>query len=73
MFVLDDSFEHEIFTPPAPKIKASKSKARSSEPQKLSIEDLRVVLIVDLWHPDVTRKEMAMEFAAQPMHWDVRN
>lgn len=47
--LLDDSFEHEIFTPDAPR--------------KIKVDAMRVILIVDLWHPDLTRAEQTRTYS----------
>ena len=43
-FAFDDSFEHEVYNPPLGK------DARFGLP--------RVVLIIDIWHPDLTKEEV---------------
>ena len=47
--VIDDSFEHEIFTPPA-------------IPSRLSINRHRVILIVDFWHPEYSGSSASHHF-----------
>jgi len=44
-FVFDDSFEHEVFNPTAP------------QDSSMPIPP-RVVLIIDIWHPDLTIEEV---------------
>mmetsp|Transcript_72747 Transcript_72747/g.207203 ORF Transcript_72747/g.207203 Transcript_72747/m.207203 type:complete len:338 (-) Transcript_72747:76-1089(-) len=58
VLLIEDSFEHEVLTPAAP-----------AKATKLTIDDVRTVLIVDVWHKDVTHLEMAVQYTQEPIRW----
>ena len=61
--VFDDSFEHEVVYPPQPAAAADGLVGAQQQQQQLQPPpggQERVVLLVDLWHPEVTSEERAL-------------
>ena len=53
MFVFDDSFEHEVWWKNTT-VNDPQLPAEAGEPKQIAY---RLVLIVDIWHPDLTEAE----------------
>eukprot|EP00617_Octactis_speculum_P008664 CAMPEP_0185797804 /NCGR_PEP_ID=MMETSP1174-20130828/161812_1 /TAXON_ID=35687 /ORGANISM="Dictyocha speculum, Strain CCMP1381" /LENGTH=173 /DNA_ID=CAMNT_0028493263 /DNA_START=545 /DNA_END=1066 /DNA_ORIENTATION=- len=58
VLILDDSFEHELFSPDLQK---------SQQQKRMRVGETRIVLVVDIWHPNMRKDEMHVEFEKLPL------